>query len=163
MQIHWYQLLFQIINFAILIWGLNKFLYQPVIKILQQRNRKISDGIKAAEKNLETKAKLDELAKRVKLKAKKEATEILNEAKKEADSRAKEILQQAKDNAQTEIDKEFENLKKKLKDEEAKMKNRISGLVVATTTTILGQTLTPSDQHHIIERELKMLKKLQVK
>ncbi|MBU2543595.1 F0F1 ATP synthase subunit B [Patescibacteria group bacterium] len=160
MQIHWYQLLFQIINFSVLIWGLNRFLYKPIIKILEQRNQKIQDGIKAAEKNLEDKAKLGEFEKQIKLQAEKEATAILNQAKKQADQRSKELLQDTKTQAQELVDKEFENLKEKLKDEEAKMKYRIGDLVISTTQTILSKTLTTKDQHLIIDQELKMLKKL---
>lgn len=160
MQIHWYQLLFQIINFSILIWGLNKFLYKPIIKVLEQRNKKIQDGIKAAEKNLEEKAKLSEFEKIIKLKAEKEATKILNEAKKQADQRSKELLQIAKDDAAGLVEKEFENLKEKLKDEEAKMMSRVGELVINTTQTVLSKTLTAKDQHKIIDQELKLLKKI---
>ncbi|MBU0579089.1 F0F1 ATP synthase subunit B [Patescibacteria group bacterium] len=163
MQIHWYQLLFQIINFSILIWGLNKFLYKPIIKILEQRNKKIQDGINAAEKNLEEKAKLAEFEKLVKIKAEKEATKILNEAKKQADQRSKEFLLTTKLEAEGLVAKEFKNLKEKLKDEEAMMKNRIGELVINTTQAILGKTLTAKDQHRIIGDELKILKDLQKK
>ena len=123
-----------------------------------KRRKKIQDGIKAAEKNIEEKAKSDEFHRQIKLKAEKEATKILNEAKKQADQRSKEILQNAKIETQNLANKEFENLKEKLKDEEAKMKNRISVLVVDATEAILGKTLTTKDHHIIISKELKALK-----
>lgn len=158
MQIHWYQILFQIINFSILIWGLNKFLYQPIIKLLEKRNQKIQDGVKAAEESMEEKAKLDEFAKRVKLKAEKEATQIMSQARKNADQQAKDMLETAKSEAKTLVDKEFENLKEKLRDEEAKMQSRLGKLVVDTTQTIIGSALSDKEQHRLIEQELKMLK-----
>ena len=37
MQIDWWTLLFQIINFLVLIWLLKRFLYHPVQRVLQQR------------------------------------------------------------------------------------------------------------------------------
>jgi F-type H+-transporting ATPase subunit b len=163
MQIHWYQLLFQIANFGILIFILNKFLYKPVIKILDQRNKKIQDSIKAAEKNLEEKAKLEEFKKKVKLEAEKEATEVLSKARKQADQTSKQMLLEAKEETQALTGKEFENLKEKLKDEETRMKNRIGNLVVDMTAKVLERTLTPTEQHKIIDRELKILKKTKVK
>jgi F-type H+-transporting ATPase subunit b len=163
MQIHWYQLLFQIINFGILIFVLNKFLYGPIVKIIDQRNKKIQDGIKAAEKNLEEKANLDEFKKRIQLKAEKEATEILNKARKQATNQSKQIMTESKEETQDLVKKEFENLKEKLKDEEAKMKNRIGGLVVDMTTKVLEETLSSAAQHKIIDRELKALAKTKVK
>ena len=162
MQIHWYQLIFQIVNFGVLIFVLNKFLYKPIVKIIDQRNKKIQDGIKAAEKNLEEKAKLDEFKKKIQLKAEKEATEILNKARKQSDQQSKQMLSDARTEAQVLVEKEFENLKEKLKDEEAKMKNRIGNLVVDMTTKVLEKTLTSADQHKIINRELKILEKTKV-
>ncbi len=163
MQIHWYQLLFQIINFGVLIFVLNKFLYGPIVKIIDQRNKKIQDGIKAAEKNLEEKAGLDEFKKKIQLKAEKEATEILSKARKQATDQSKQIVAQSKTETQDIAQKEFENLKEKLNDEEAKMKNRIGNLVVDMTAKVLEETLTSADQHKIVDRELKILAKAKIK
>ncbi|MEA3355672.1 MAG: F0F1 ATP synthase subunit B [Patescibacteria group bacterium] len=160
MEIHWYQLLFQIINFGILIFVLNKFLYKPIITIISQRNKKIQDSIKVAERNLKEKAQLDEFKKKIRFKAEKEATEVLNQAKKQADQRSKIIIQDAKKEAQVLVDKEFDNLKEKLKDEEIKMKNRIGSLVIDTTSKVLSKALSAKDQKRIIDQELKMLKKV---
>jgi len=163
MQIHWYQLLFQVINFGVLIFVLNKFLYGPIVKIIDQRNKKIQDGIKAAEKNLEEKASLDEFKKKIQLKAEKEATEILSKARKQATDQSKQIVAQSKTETQAIAQKEFENLKEKLNDEEAKMKNRIGSLVVDMTAKVLEETLTSADQHKIVDRELKILAKAKIK
>lgn len=163
MQIHWYPLLFQIINFGVLIFILNKFLYSPIIKIIDQRNKKIQDGIKAAEKNLEEKAGLEEFKKKIQLKAEKEATEILGKARKQANEQSKQMIAESKGEAQALVQKEFENLKDKLKDEEAKMKNRIGNLVVDMTAKVLEKTLSTADQRKIIDRELKELEKAKVK
>ncbi|MBT3249249.1 MAG: F0F1 ATP synthase subunit B [Candidatus Pacebacteria bacterium] len=163
MQIHWYQLLFQIINFGVLIFVLNKFLYGPIVKIIDQRNKKIQDGIKAAEKSMEEKASLGEFKKKIQLKAEKEATEILNKARKQANEQSKQMVVESKEEAQTVVQKEFDNLKEKLKDEEAKMKNRIGNLVVDMTTKVLEESLSVTAQHKVIDRELKALEKTKVK
>ncbi len=159
MQIHWYQILFQIINFGVLIFVLNKFLYRPIIKIIDQRNKKVQDGIKAAEENLKEKAKLEEFKKKVQLEAEKEATAILNKARKQADKQSKQMIAETREETQSLVEKEFDNLKERLKDEEAKMKNRVGGLVVDMTAKVLEKTLTSADQHKIIDREMKLLKK----
>jgi len=63
MEIRWYQLLFQIVNFGILIFLLNRFLYRPILKIVEDRNKKIEDSLKAAEATLKEKEKINELKK----------------------------------------------------------------------------------------------------
>lgn len=160
MQIYWYQIIFQIINFSILIFVLNKFLYQPVVKSINDRNKKMQDGIKAAENNLAEKAKLKEFKKKIQLEAQKEATVVLNKAKQQAEVQTKELLSTAKQDAQIMVAKEFENLKEKLKDEEAKIKENIGGLVAEATTKVLGDALTATDQKKLIDKELKLLEKV---
>lgn len=159
MQIHWYQLLFQIINFGFLIFVLNKFLYEPIIKSIEQRNKKIQDGIKAAEANLAEKSQLEEFKTKVHLKAEKEATDVLNQARKQADLQSKKMLLAAKADAQVLVAKEFDNLKDKLKGEEAKIKANIGSLVAQATKKVLGDALTATDHKKIIDKELKLLEK----
>lgn len=163
MQIQWYQILFQIINFGILIFVLQKFLYDPIIKVIDQRNKKIQDGIKAAEENLSEKAKLEEFEKAIKLKAEKEATEILAQARKDADVQTKEMLNSAKEDTQALVKKELHILKDKLADEEEKLKGRIGNLVVEMTSKVLEKTLSNADQKKIIDQELKVLAKTKIK
>ena len=47
--------MFQLINFGVLVFVLNRFLYQPILKIIELRNKKIEDSIKAAEETLKEK------------------------------------------------------------------------------------------------------------
>ena len=72
MEIRWYQLLFQVINFGLLIFVLNRFLYRPILKIVEQRNKKIEDSIRAAEATLKEKEKIAEIKKQVVAEAEKE-------------------------------------------------------------------------------------------
>lgn len=41
----------QIVNFLIIYWLLKKFLYKPVLKLLEERRNKISEGLKHAEES----------------------------------------------------------------------------------------------------------------
>src|SRR3990167_11261655 len=96
MEIKWYQLLFQIINFGVLVWLLNRFLYRPIINIIEQRNKKIIDSIKAAEDTLKEKTKIEELKKLARAEAEKEAVKIVESAQKRAGEKAKEIVAEAR-------------------------------------------------------------------
>ena len=106
---------------------------------------------------------MGEFKKKIQLKAEKEATEILNKARKQANEQSKQMVVESKEEAQTVVQKEFDNLKEKLKDEEAKMKNRIGNLVVDMTTKVLEESLSVTAQHKVIDRELKALEKTKVK
>lgn len=160
MSIHWYQLLFQIINFGILILVLKKFLYQPIITLINQRNKKIEDSIKAAEANLKEKTKIEEIKKQAVIEAEKEAVRIVEVARKESDKTAKQILESARVEAEGEIDKKLKMLSEKLSEEEAQITARITDLVIKATQSVLTGSLTPGQQKTIIDSEIKKLAKL---
>ena len=52
MEINLYQVLFQIFNFGVVMYLLNKVLYKPVLKMLDERAKKINEGMALADKNL---------------------------------------------------------------------------------------------------------------
>ncbi|KKS80480.1 MAG: ATP synthase subunit b [Candidatus Beckwithbacteria bacterium GW2011_GWA2_43_10] len=160
MSIHWYQLLFQIINFGILILVLKKFLYQPIITIINQRNKKIEDSIKAAEATLKEKAKIEALKKQAVQEAEKEAVRIVETARQEADKTGKQILQTARTEAEEEIDKKLKLLTEKLTEQESQITGRITDLVIKATQSVLTGSLTANQQKAIIDSEIKKLAKL---
>ena len=85
-------LLAQMIAFALLIWFVNKVMWGPLSGIMEARQKRIADGLAAAEKGKHE----EELAK-------KKAVEVLKEAKAQAaevvaqgQKRASEIVEEAK-------------------------------------------------------------------
>ena len=91
----------QMITFAIFVWICMKYVWPPLMNVLEERNKKISDGLAAAqqgEKDLEeAKAKVSDSLNE----AKQQAQEIINQAQK----RANEIVDEAKDSAREEAEK----------------------------------------------------------
>ena len=88
----------QMIAFGLLIWFVNKVMWGPLSGIMEARQKRIADGLAAAEKGKHE----EELAK-------KKAVEVLKEAKEQAaeivaqgQKRASEIVEEAKESARTE-------------------------------------------------------------
>lgn len=52
MGISWTTFIAQIVNFLILVWVLNKFLYRPVVVMIEKRQNQIKDRLQSAEKTL---------------------------------------------------------------------------------------------------------------
>ena len=160
MSIQWYQLLFQIINFGILVFLLNRFLYKPIVKIIQQRQKKIEDSIKAAESTLKEKAKLEEIKKKAIETAEKEAVKIVEAAKKQAGVAGKKMIDSAKVQAEAEVDKKFASMTEKLAEQEKSISSKITALVVKATSKVLKGSLTAKEQKMIIDQEIKKLNKI---
>ena len=107
-------LLAQIVVFAILWWFTMKFVWPPITKALDERAKKIADGLAAADKakseladaNKRVEAQLaqtrDESAKRL-ADAEKRAQAIIDEAKKRADDEGAKILAAAKAEAEQQM------------------------------------------------------------
>lgn len=160
MSIHWYQLLFQIINFGILIFVLDKFLYKPIIKIVEFRNKKIEDSLKAAENNLKEKSTIEILKKKASEEAEKEAVKIIESAKVKAGQASKQIIDNAKEEAEKEVDKKLQLMTDKLNHQEKEIISRISELVIKTTAQVLKTSLTVSEQKKIVDGAITSLSKI---
>ena len=90
----------QIINFIVLAVALSYLLYKPVLKILKEREDKISQGIQDAEAAAQAKASADDEKKQVLSAAHKDAEGIASTAKNYADQKAAEIVAEAQIKAQ---------------------------------------------------------------
>jgi F-type H+-transporting ATPase subunit b len=91
----------QMITFVVFVWFCMKYIWPPLVNALEERNKRISDGLAAAERGQkdleEAKAKVSDSLND----AKSQAQEIINQAQK----RANEIVDDAKDTAREEADK----------------------------------------------------------
>lgn len=136
---------FQILNFGVLVFVLNKFMYKPVMKALKAKSQELDEI--AAKKDELTKneegivRKGDEITretqkeKLVILKeAKLEAAKIKKEAKEEADRKAKAMLEKVK--------KDFEADKKALSEDFEKE-------VLASAYAIVEKVLDEGDKSKV--------------
>jgi F-type H+-transporting ATPase subunit b len=156
------QILLQVLNFAILLFALSKFLYKPILKILDERANKINEGLQAAEKSLAEQARLEERKQEEMVIVQKQVAKILEEAKVKADKMGKELLEEAREEAGKVIRKEEAALKARLEAEERKLKGQIADLVAVTTKAVLKDALTSKQQQEIIKSQMAQLKKLKV-
>lgn len=52
MDINWFTVIAQLVNFLILVWLLKKFLYKPILNAVSEREKKITDQLKDAEEKV---------------------------------------------------------------------------------------------------------------
>ena len=147
-------LLGQAITFAILVWFTMKFVWPPLSNMLEERAKRIADGLAAAEAGkqelLNAEAKVAIELKKVQVRAteiiansEKRADQIVEEAKDRAKHEADRILSDA--NAQ--IDQEFMRVKEQLR-------NQVSSLVIKGAEQILRSEID-SNRH---EKILSLIK-----
>lgn len=88
----------QIIAFVLLIWFVNKVLFGPLSGMMAARQKRIADGLAAAEKGKHEQELAEKRAKEVLHDAKTQASEIIAQAQK----RSGEIVEEAKVSARDE-------------------------------------------------------------
>jgi F-type H+-transporting ATPase subunit b len=88
----------QSIFFFAFIWFVMKYIWPPLIAALEERKKKIADGLAAAERGKHEKELAQQRAKEELAEAKKQAADIIAQAQK----RSNEIVDEAKDAAKEE-------------------------------------------------------------
>ncbi len=101
MQIDWITVAAQIANFLILVWLLQRFLYTPILRAMDQREQRIADRMRAAEQR---EAEAEEEAERhrkqqAELEDRREA--ILSEAAEVAGEERRRLEREARDEVET--------------------------------------------------------------
>lgn len=138
MLINWFTLVAQLINFLILLWLLNKFLYKPVLKALDEREARIATIISDAESvKLNAMKELDDYsAKNIAIDKAKES--IMQESRVAAEQERIKIIDTAKKTAQQLIDKQ----NSMLTDERTTFYKNASDELIANILRITEKSIT---------------------
>ena len=141
----------QAITFSLFIWFTVRFIWPPLLRVMEQRQKTIADGLAAAEQGrraLETSTReADQEIKR----ARDRAAEILSQAEKraaqmveEAKSAAKEEGGREKAAAKAEIEQEVTRAREQLRD-------RVASLAVAGAEKILRREVDAKAHGELLE------------
>ena len=142
------------IVFVAICW---RYIYPPILSVMQEREKKISDGLEAAKK-------ADDSLEEAKLafdkelnQAKSEAAEILEKA----NTRASQIVGDASKKAESEAEKimasastAIENETNKAKEE---LREQMSDIIIDTTQKILGDEISKEKPEAILKKAAEEL------
>lgn len=156
--IDWKLLIAQIINFAALFLILRKFLYKPILGMLEKRRIKIENSLKNAERLEKEIAEIKEQREKILANAMKKSDEILKEARGLGEQRKTEILEQAK----KEIEKMINDAKILIEKEKAKLfeeaRAEIANLVVLVAEKIIREKINEESDRKFVEEILGEIK-----
>ena len=143
-----------IIVFVAICW---RYIYPPILSVMQEREKKISDGLEAAKK-------ADDSLEEAKLAFDKELNQAKAEAAKildKANARASKIVSDASSKAESEAEKimasaetAIENETNKAKEE---LRQQMSDIIIDTTQKILGDEISKEKHQEILKKAAKEL------
>ena len=156
--IDWKLLLAQIVNFVILLFLLKKFLYKPLINLMNNRRQKIEEGLEKARKGEEEFQKIQELRDKELAKVQKEAEVIIQKAREVGDKKQQEILKEAEEKTK----KIIEEAKGRIDIEKEKMlkevRQDVANLVVTATEKILKEKMDKNKEKEMINEVFNKLR-----
>jgi F-type H+-transporting ATPase subunit b len=144
-------LLFQIFNFTIIALVLYAFAYKPIVKMLEERKKKIAQGHEDAQVAAEARANAEKEAEKVLSEAQAQASQLVREATERAESAGREVVAEyeaeaakAKEAALAEAAVERDRML-------ADVRVQIAALAMAATQKLVGETLDENRQHALID------------
>jgi F-type H+-transporting ATPase subunit b len=147
----------QVISFLIVALLLRRFAYKPILRVLEERRRKIEEGQINAEKIRKELAEAEKRYQEILAKANADGQKMIDEAREsaahlserkqqEAIAAAEQIIAKAREASAIEHERTMESLKREL-----------GRLVVDTTAKVAGKVLTPEDQRRLQEEASRQL------
>jgi F-type H+-transporting ATPase subunit b len=144
--IDWRLFIAQTINFLLVLWLLNRFVFKRIIKHLEERRSKIEQGLELTEKAKREIGRIDEARSRELEKARTEAEKILSNARSGASEKEKAALVVARAEAEKIMLKAREEAQKEKKEAVLGAKSEIQKLSSLIAEKILGRSVKEEDQ-----------------
>ena len=151
------QILFQILNFAIVLFVFKKFLFKPILKVLDDRASRVKEGLEAAEKNLKLQTRLEDDKEQLLVDAKTQAKDIVSQAKTQAEKLIKEAQAQAKESAKQALEKERRAFESQMKLKQQEFEKSMVATVTAATNAVLENVVDVKAQKELVEKQIKSL------
>ena len=152
--IQWFSLLAQVINFSILVFVLARFVYKPVLKIVDQRRDAIAESMKQVADIQNQKELVDKERVKILRKADEEAGTLLERAKLEAEAIRTEIEKSAKAQAGQIVTKGMQQLENEKATMIRELQTKLAHAIVLSAEKILRREFSKEDQESF-EEELK--------
>lgn len=141
----------QLLTFLVLIWFTMKYVWPPITKAMQDREKKIASGLEAAERSKRELEQAEHKALTIIREAKLEASQIVDLAHK----RSAQIIEESKETARIESGRILERAQDEITREvtQAKegLRQQLASLAVAGAEKIIKRNLDASVQASLLD------------
>lgn len=156
MQINWFTVIAQIVNFIVLVWLLKQFLYKPILKAIDERENKIAGQIKDAEaKDAKAKKEQVEFAKKNET-FDKEKKELMDKAITETNKERQKLLEAARNEAielRSKLDKSLKEMQENLnRDIAQKTQQEVFAIARKTLADLASESMEEQSVNIFIKR-----------
>ena len=153
----WTKFIAQLVLFGIVYFVLNRFAFGPILKVLEERRKRIEEGQLNAEKIKKQLAEAELRYQEVLRKANDDAQVLLEESRKNNEAFSQREMDRAVKESAAIVDRarhEITSERVRLVDE---VKREMVSLVIKTTASVAGKILSADDQKRLSEEAAKEL------
>jgi F-type H+-transporting ATPase subunit b len=154
---NWPHFAAQVINFLIVSGLLLVFAYRPILNVLEERRKRIAEGLTNAEKIKQELARTEAARQEVLNQANLQANKLIEEARAAAARVQEQETQKAVAAAEQIIAKSREAAAQDHARMLAELRREVGRLVVETTAKVTGKILTIEDQRRLAEEANRQL------
>jgi len=148
----------QTITFFLFVWFCKKFVWPPMVSAMEARQKKIADGLAAAQKGQEAEEIAQQEAQKLVSEAKAQAAEIIANAEK----RSNAVESEAKEKAKTESERIIEAAQSQVEQETNRaredLRKQVSSLAVAGASKIINKEIDDKAHDSLLEDLVEQLK-----
>ena len=131
----------QILTFAVFVWFTMRFVWAPLTRVMDDRTKRIADGLAAAERGQHEQELAQKRARESLLEAKEKAAEIINQAQR----RATELVEEAKTDARTEGERLLAAARAEIDQEvhraREELRQQVASVAVAAAAKVLAREI----------------------
>ncbi len=142
----------QAIVFLILIWFTVKFIWPPLLKAIEDRQKKIADGLAAAERGQNELHQANDQATQIVNEARDKAVKIVDQANR----RSNEIIEEARSTALSEGQRLLSDARQEVSQEKSRardeLRNDVAQLAVAGASRLLEREIDAAAHADLIEK-----------
>ncbi|WP_025733257.1 F0F1 ATP synthase subunit B [Carnimonas nigrificans] len=142
----------QIITFVIFVWFCMKYVWPPISGALAEREKKISEGLNAADRAREELERAKAEAEQILRETREEASHIVEQAR----SRSNKMVEEARENARAEgqrmIDNAHSEIEQELQSAKAALRAQVSSLAVRGAERILESSVDEKQHADLLDK-----------
>lgn len=148
------QIIYQIVNFSIIMGLLTYLLYKPILKVFEERSKRIEEGQKAAQDLIQEKAAIEQLKENTAKKLEIEETQKMQALADHVKANKQQLLAEA----QKEVDAYIKNQQEKWQEEKQRriqaLRDDLIDSIIEVSQKVISRKLTAKDKQDLVDVQI---------
>ncbi|HOZ03141.1 MAG TPA: ATP synthase F0 subunit B [Candidatus Woesebacteria bacterium] len=157
MEIQPLQIIFQIINFSVILGLLSYLLYKPILKVFEERSKRIEEGQKAARDLIEEKAAIEALKLKTQKKLESEETKKLEQITTQVKEKKQELLAVAQEEVTKFVKGEEQKWQVEKQRRITSLKDELVSSIITASEKVIDKKLTDTDKKNLVNEQLDIV------